>query len=466
MLDAREVSWILSWWAVQQTRHPDARAITKRARRLLVGALALILWGFGTHGTNAGTGDEPHYLAIAHSLAFDRDLDVRNNYGSAEPLIAGGNLVPASHVRETADGLLRPVHDVGLPLLAAPYVRLAAPLTSWIAQRAPERMLRAARLTPTTLYRHVISLAMIACAAVLAVLMFDSLMMLGASHRAAFATTLLLITAPPLLAYSILFFTELLSALLAFFAFVTLLWRRDNRLLLSAAGIATGFLLLVHIRNVGLVIGLTLVAAFLWHGESRRQVSGFFVGLMAMVLLRTAINHYLWGTWITTPHAAAGSWEGLRPTLGQAAMRMVALLVDQEYGLLIYAPVYLLAVVGMPVFTRRAPHLAWPLIAVVTCYVGLVLLPLTNPHGWSGQWCPAGRFLMPTLPLLVLPIHFAIRAMPRSVLMPVIALQIFLSGWFWQNPKLLWNDGDGRAAFCAQTGPRVCASLPALGWVK
>jgi hypothetical protein len=369
-------------------------------------------------------------------------------------------------VRETADGLLRPVHDVGLPLLAAPYVRLAAPLTSWIAQRAPERMLRAARLTPTTLYRHVISLAMIACAAVLAVLMFDSLMMLGASHRAAFATTLLLITAPPLLAYSILFFTELLSALLAFFAFVTLMWRRDNRLLLSAAGIATGFLLLVHIRNVGLVIGLTLVAACLWRGESRRQASGFFVGLMAMVLLRTAINHYLWGTWITTPHAAAGSWEGLRPTLGQAVMRMVALLVDQEYGLLIYAPVYLLAVVGMPVFTRRAPHLAWPLIAVVTCYVGLVLLPLTNPHGWSGQWCPAGRFLMPTLPLLVLPIHFAIRAMPRSVLMPVIALQIFLSGWFWQNPKLLWNDGDGRAAFCAQTGPRVCASLPALGWVK
>ena len=156
--------------------------------------------------------------------------------------------------------------------------------------------MRAARLTPTTLYRHVISLAMIACAAVLAVLMFDSLMMQGASHRAAFATTLLLITAPPLLAYSILFFTELLSALLAFFAFV----------------------------NVGLVIGLTLVAAFLWRGESRRQASGFFVGLVVMVVLRTAINHYLWGTWITTPHAAAGSWEGFRPTVGQAAMRMVA----------------------------------------------------------------------------------------------------------------------------------------------
>ena len=333
MLDAGEVSWILSCWAVQQTRHSDARAIEKRARRLLVAALVLILWGFGTHGTNAGTGDEPHYLAIAHSLAFDRDLDVRNNYGSAEPLIAGGNLVPASHVRETADGLLRPVHDVGLPLLAVPYVRLAAPLTSWIAQHAPERMMRAARLTPTTLYRHVISLAMIACAAVLAVLMFDSLMMLGASHRAAFATTLLLVTAPPLLAYSILFFTELLSALLAFFAFVTLMWRRDSRLLLLAAGIATGFLLLVHIRNVGLVIGLTLVAAFLWRGESRRQASGFFVGLVAMVVLRTAINHYLWGTWITTPHATAGSWEGFRPTVGEAAMRMVALLVDQQVRL-------------------------------------------------------------------------------------------------------------------------------------
>jgi hypothetical protein len=424
--------------------------------------VVLGLWGLGTHGTHAGTGDEPHYLVIAHSLAFDHDLDVRNNYGTQEPLIAGGNLVPAFHVRETADGRMRPVHDIGLPLIAVPYVRVAAPLTSWIARHAPERLLRAARLTPTTLYRHVISLAMIAGAVALALLMFDAVMRLGGSHRAAFGTTLLLIVSPPLLVYSILFFTELSSALLAFFAFVTLMWHRDKRLFVLGAGIAAGFLLLVHIRNVGMVIGLSVAAIMALKAEARRNLPAFFGGLILMAGVRTGINHYLWGTWITTPHAAPGSWDGVLPSVTHAGMRLVALLVDQEYGLLIYAPAYLVAAMGMPSFVRREPHVAWPLMAVVVCYVVPMLLPITNPHGWSGQWCPAGRFLTPMLPLLVLPMWFAIHAVPPSVVTIVVALQIFLSAWFWQNPKLLWNDGDGRAAFCSQTGQRVCSSLPAF----
>ena len=54
--------------------------------------VALVLLGFITHSTNAGSGDEPHYLAIAHSIAFDGDLDLANNYGANEPLIAGGGL--------------------------------------------------------------------------------------------------------------------------------------------------------------------------------------------------------------------------------------------------------------------------------------------------------------------------------------------------------------------------------------
>ena len=30
----------------------------------------------------------------------------------------------------------------------------------------------------------------------------------------------------------------------------------------------------------------------------------------------------------------------------------------------------------------------------------------------------------------------------------------------WQHPKVLWNDGDRRAAFCEQLGDRVCDRLP------
>ena len=87
-----------------------------------------MLWGLITHGTYAGTGDEPHYLAIAHSIAFDGDLDLANNYGDNEPLVGGGALLPETHVRSGMDGSHGrfTIRDAAL---FAPFVRLAVPLT-------------------------------------------------------------------------------------------------------------------------------------------------------------------------------------------------------------------------------------------------------------------------------------------------------------------------------------------------
>ncbi len=98
--------------------------------RILTAAVILTCWGLATHGTHAGTGDEPHYVVIAHSVAFDFDIDLANNYGGNEPLIGGGALEPELHARPGVDGTLRPVHDVGLPLILAPYVRLLKPLVT------------------------------------------------------------------------------------------------------------------------------------------------------------------------------------------------------------------------------------------------------------------------------------------------------------------------------------------------
>jgi hypothetical protein len=451
---------------IVQTPDADPEASVRRLRRLLVTIVSLVLWGFGTHGTYAGTGDEPHYLAIAHSLAFDGDLDVRNNYGALEPLVAGGNLVPEEHVREVG-GALRPVHDVGLPLLFVPIVRVVAPLAAFVARSAPESLMRSAKLTPTTLYRHTLSLVMIALAATLASLMFDALIALdvASSHpgRVPFAVTLLLMASPPLLAYSTLFFTELASALLSFLAFSRLVWRPASGVRAwLAIGAVIGLLLLVHVRNVGLVVGLTIVASTaLARRRTPREAWAFIGGIATLLALRTAITHHLWGTWVTTPHAAPGSWGGWMATVQLTGMRLVALLVDQEYGLLIYAPVYVLAIAGLAVLTRRAPRVAGPLVVVTGCYLAFVVFPLTNVHGWSGQWCPAGRFLAPVAPLLGLAVFCALRAWPRPTAL-LLAAQIALSAYWWQHPKLLWNDGDGRAAFCTRLGEPACAALPSL----
>jgi hypothetical protein len=45
----------------------------------------------------------------------------------------------------------------------------------------------------------------------------------------------------------------------------------------------------------------------------------------------------------------------------------------------------------------------------------------------------------------------------------VIAVQVVISAYVWQHPKVLWNDGDGRAAICETVGEAVCRWLPSVG---
>jgi hypothetical protein len=444
-----------------------------RLRSILRVVVPVVLLGLITHSSNAGSGDEPHYLVIAHSIAFDFDFDVANNYGRNEPLIAGGGLDPEPHIRRGVGGTMRPIHDIGLPVLYAPAARLLVPLVRWTFAHAPAGMLRRAKLTPTVLYRHGISLFMIVLATILAGLVFDSLIDLGAYPRDAFAVTLLVVLSPPLLIYSVLFFTELLSALLCFYVFRELaLDQRDLRVARLESGVgsgaeywapvgaAIGLLMLVHVRNAGLVIGLVLLALLkILRMRSYRDLGGFILGLGTMLLARTIVTHYFWGTLVTTPHGNLGTWTGVEASAREAVTRLAGLFLDQEYGLLIYAPVYALAIAGLAVTERPVVRA----IAIVAgCYLALILCPVTNVHGWTGAWCPAGRFLVPILPILAIPLYAALRVFPKALFAVFVVAQIVINAYMWQNPKNLWNDGDGVAAICSRGGLSVCPYLPSF----
>ncbi|HET7219428.1 MAG TPA: hypothetical protein VFJ02_15330 [Vicinamibacterales bacterium] len=411
--------------------------------------MVVVLWGLITHGTYAGSGDEPHYLAIAHSIAFDGDVDLANNYGANEPLIGGGQLQPEAHVRAGVDGVARPVHDIGMPLVFAPYVRVAAPVAHALASAIPATIMRRARLNEALLYRHLLSFAMIALAAVLAGWMFDALVQLGAAPRAAFAGTLLVVLSPPLLIFSVLFFTELLSALLLFYVFRQIaIDNRHGAARWAIAGIVTGFLFLVHARNIGLVVPLALIALATRGGDGRRrEQAAYVVGLAAMVALRTFVNYRFWGEWLTNPHARVSGWPGLGDVVLESAARLRGLLVDQEFGLLPYAPIYLIAIAGAAVLLKSRRDVLTTIAIVTTVYVGMIVCPITNVHGWTGGWSPAGRFLTPVLPLVGLLVVIGMRPLPRALLTIAVVLQLIIDGYAWQHPKILWNDGDGRAAF-------------------
>jgi hypothetical protein len=433
-------------------------------RRTLFTAVTVALLGLSSHATYVGSGDEPHYLAMAHSLAFDLDLDLSNNYGAAEPLIGDGALVPEAHVRTGAGGVVRPLHDAGMPMLFAPAVRVLAPLTSFTASRLPRSVMRRLRLTPAGLYRKMLGLAMALIAALLACVLFDALQSSGAAPRTALWTAMLVALSPPLLIFSITFFTEVVSALLCLLAFKTIaLDRQVTPLRWAAAGAATGLLLLVHSRNVGLVAGLALIAAVRVSREDpRRGAAAFAVPVVVFVALRTALIHHLWGTLVTTPVAAPGEWKGLRTLLGTAATRLGGMLVDQEFGLLPYAPVLALAILGIAAMWRSDRALARSVSVVAGAYLLTIILTITNAVGWTGGWTPAARFLVPIVPLIALGFVPALRVVPRAAVVTLVALQIGLDAYFWQQPKNLWNDGDGVAAICQRGGASICVYLPSF----
>jgi hypothetical protein len=185
-------------------------------------------------------------------------------------------------------------------------------------------------------------------------------------------------------------------------------------------------------------------------------------GLVALVAVRAGINYMFWGSLWTSPHAALGAWTGLADALDLMAVRAGGLLLDQEYGLLPYAPVFLLAPLGLVRLVKTRPATAGAVAVVVASYLAFILFPVTNVHGWTGGWSPAGRFLTPILPLAAIGIAVSIGSLPRLMTVPLIVLQVVISAYCWQNPKNLWNDGDGIAAVCARGGFTVCAHLPSF----
>ncbi len=435
-------------------------AIEPRKLRRLAGlAVFAVLLGVLSKGHFAGAGDAVHYMMIARSLAFDRDLDLANDYDDPHNAIFNGTLRPGAHVRQGAGGILRPVHDVGLPLIAAPAFA-AAYVGADLAPRLPEWLRRRARLDRWIALRQLVGIMMAVATAFLSAAFFDLALTVTGRPGAAFVWSVLWAVSVPVLGLSFAFMTEVPSALIAL-----TVYRRVDRLppgggsgvssdpaWPTALGALSGLLLLVHARNVAIsLVLLALIVRRTW--PSRGPSAGAVAGFLALAAARCALNHHLWGTWLTNPHAAMGAWPGLGPFLAEAARRAGGLWLDQEHGLLPGAPVYALAPAGLWLLWRAAPGRASEMGALTLAYFLSILAPTINVHGWRGGFSTPARFLVPIAPFLGVFVLTAMLAPRARVLGPLLGLaQVAFAVVFWQRPMLMWANGTGRAAFAEALG--------------
>ena len=350
--------------------------------------------------TEPPTGDQPYYLQTAISILDDHDLLERNNYERGDyqrfyPVSFGGRFVgiyapaplpPGGHIGVTVN---RPPNEIyskhgwALSLLILP---------GWVIGE---------RLTPKGGWPGAV-FAMALLGALLASQVFALVWQATRTLWIALAVALTLALSVPQAPLSLLIFPEVPAALLTVYAFRRLL-RDDNQpwqWLLAAVCIAV--LPWLHVRFLMIALPLAVFGlAQVW----QKRTALFLLPLVTSAVAFVATNVYLYGSLLPSAANHAG-FQDLKNVDDQMrlVMAMGGLLVDRQWGLLVYAPVFLLAVAGAVVMWRKyRRELLW-LLAVILPY-GLVVAMYDV---WWGEWGPPARYLMPVVPLLALPLGYAL----------------------------------------------------------
>lgn len=342
--------------------------------------LALAVW-MNAHWQPLG--DEPHYLLAAHSLAADGDLNLANNYTQQDykNFMRGETLDP--HIKLLVDGTQILNHDPGLPVvLALPYA---------LGRRLG------------------VEIFLAFCGALLAWQMFKLAYDVTGNARWSALAAFLLAFTPPLVLYATLIYPEVIGALIFVWAARTILFQSSasqSKLKIIALGVVIGFLPWLSVRFVILAALLILFVALRWSAERKRVLilyaivgSSFLAYLVVNNILLAGIVPEGNPTDLATGNLATFSVVSI--TRG-----IVGWWIDPQRGTLIMAPVYILALAGVPRLLKRDFRTGLLLLSPL-----MVLIPLVAVLG--GFWIPfevGARYFVVALPLLAAPLALAFHA--------------------------------------------------------
>jgi hypothetical protein len=262
------------------------------------------------------------------------------------------------------------------------------------------------------------------------------------SPPVALALTLLYGLATPAWPYTTTFFSEPLQGLCLLAALAAVLWQPDVPSIGAAtlAGLALGLAMLTHQGDSALYV--PAFALFLVARGQGRPALPLLAGLGLPVLVALAIsglyNLARFGSVLTTGYGLAGDLHDLHPprTLQGLWEGVYGPLFSPGKGLAWYAPVLLLAVWALVRFGRR-DRLGACLIAGLA---GIAVLAHADTLiVWLGGWAWGPRFLVPVLPLLILPLGCLLEGAGARVRR--LAWALGMLGALLQIPAILLDKG-------------------------
>lgn len=324
-----------------------------------------LLVGRALPGPAGPQGDEPHYLLIAESLLKDGDVDLLNQFEQrAFSKFTSANLEPHTAPR-SPQGKLYAIHTPGLSALIAP----GYTLLGFAGARA------------------VVSFAM---AMVVGLLFFVSRSRFGAPTAS--LVFVLATFASPLPIYANSLFPDSVSTLPVAATLACAVSTHPALLGLASASIA--ILPWLHPRFLPLALILALFLA-VRGGFSLRRAASAFVPLFVSLGLLLFYFQALFGR--ASLSAAYGPGFSSDVSLTHIPWGASALILDRQFGLLLFSPFLLVGLPGAASLWKRDR-----MMTVLVIAVAFVLLGVGGSFSmwWGGASAPA-RFLIGAAPALM-----------------------------------------------------------------
>jgi hypothetical protein len=407
------------------------RADEPRRASVLVALLTLVvgsvtLWSLGPRLPG---GDEPHYLVITQSLWLDGDLRIENNHTQRDYAEYFSGTINPDFINRGRDGAIYSIHAPGVSALVLPgYAAFG---------------LRGAQFT------------ILLCLMVTSVLVWRSAWTATGESSAAWFAWAAVMGAATTVLLGVMVFPDSPAALgVAAGVWLLVALVKDdtavNTRQMIAVSAALALLPWLHTRFAILAAGLGLLVVI---ALPRRRLLSFLAVPVVSALGWFLSFWLIYGT--LDPRAPYRGAESIREWIWGA---VVGLFTDQQFGLLTFAPVLAVAVMGIG--RKGARPLKLVCVSVMGLLIGYTVAVASYHMWWAGRPGLPARFLTAALPLMVVPLAIAwARAthVSRVVLLVLLGVSWVITAVVVTHDHGLFafNDRDGQAAWLEWLSPVV-----------